>query len=117
MSVIDSEIRIIPFEQFIQPIRDASETVSKIAKLYNDAQHNKKITKLLMDRIAAANFAVSILRDDDLYTSTHYANLQRLVQVLHKMKKFSEETAQYDTLQKFLADNTVKIIEQKFNKL
>jgi hypothetical protein len=70
-----------------------------------------------MERISAANFAVCLLQDDDLHTSTHYANLQRLIQILHKMKKYSEEITQYNTLQKFLADSTVKIIEQKFNKL
>src|ERR1043166_4418129 len=90
------ETVVIPFSQFFPLIKDVGEILIKIMDLYNTAQHNKKITKLLAERIAAANSAVSILREDDLHTPTHYANLQRLVQVLQNMKKFSEDITQYN---------------------
>src|ERR1043166_6751221 len=92
----------IPFSQFIPFIKNESEVLSKVTELYKAAQHNKKIIKLLMERIAAANFALGLLRNDNLHTLTHYTNLQRLVQVIQKMKTYSEEIAQYNKLQKFL---------------
>ncbi|GBC03227.1 hypothetical protein RclHR1_05020004 [Rhizophagus clarus] len=99
---------VIPFAQFVPLIKDVAEILKKIVDLYGTAQHNKRITKLLMERVAAANSAISILREDDLYTSKHYANLQKLVQVLQKMKKYAEEITQYNKVQKFLGAQTIE---------
>ena len=63
----------------------ADDILKEITELFKMAQHNKNITKMLMERIDAANSA--ILRSDDL----DYNNLQRLVQVLQSMKKFIEK--------------------------
>ncbi|CAB5383127.1 unnamed protein product [Rhizophagus irregularis] len=105
---------VIPFAQFVPLIKDVADILKRIVDLYSTAQHNKKITKLLMERVAAAHSAISILREDDLYTSKHYYNLQRLVQVLQKMKNYADVITQYNKVQKFLGAQT---IESSFNNL
>src|SRR5436190_5648635 len=46
--------------------KSIAEILNEVTELYKTAQHNKNITKILMQRIAAANSAASILRDVDL---------------------------------------------------
>src|SRR5688572_11114668 len=91
---------VIPRSQFVRLIKDVNEILSKVTELYETAQHNKNITKILMERIAAANSTVNILQDD--LTSKDYTSLQRLVQVLQQMRKYIEEIVQFNTVQKFL---------------
>src|SRR3954447_11746659 len=108
----DTKIKIIPFEQFVQLINDVAKIFTSYIIRLNII---KKITKNLMDRIAAANFLISLLRDDSRTdTSSHYANLQSLVEVLQKMKTYSEEITQYNTLLNFLES---KSIDKQFNEL
>ncbi|CAB5381016.1 unnamed protein product [Rhizophagus irregularis] len=105
----------IPLSQFIPLIKDVSEIFSKVTDLYRSAHHNKNITRILMERISAANTCVNILLSrEDLLTSIYYKNLQRLVQVLHNMKKFIEEITQYNTVQKHLG---AKRIDNEFKEL
>jgi hypothetical protein len=99
---------VIPFIQFVPFIKEVADILKKVVDLYSTAQHNKRITKLLMERVAAANSAISILREDDLYTSRHYSNLQRLVQVLQNMKNYAEEITQYNKVQKFLGAQAIE---------
>ena len=76
----------IPFQQFVPLIKDGGEILVETMDLYNTAKHNiKLVTKPLAERIAAANFALGLLRNDNLHTLSHYTNLQRLVQVIRKM--------------------------------
>src|ERR1043165_1231402 len=103
----------IPFSQFIPLIKDVSEVLIEATELYQTAQHNKRIAKLVLERINAANSAVS-LKEDDLHTLTNYTNLQRLAQVIRKMKKFIENITSFNKLQKFLDS---KLIESQFNEL
>ena len=53
-----------PFAQFDSLIEDVAEIFNEATDLYKMAQHNKDITEKLMQRIDAANSAVSVLRDD-----------------------------------------------------
>src|ERR1051325_3862071 len=99
---IGTGVVFIPFTKFVPLIDEVANILSKVANLYHSAQHNKKITKILLDRITAANIAVSVLHDDDLYTSAHHANLQKLVRVLQNMRIYSEDITQYNTLRRFL---------------
>src|SRR2546421_12537028 len=101
------ETIVIPFSQFFPLIMDVGDMLNNIMGLYNSARHNKRLTKLLADRIAAANSAVSVLREDDLHTRQHYANLQRLFQVLRNMENFSKEMTQYNKLHKFLESKSI----------
>jgi len=106
---------VIPFAQFVPFIKDVAEILNSVTDLYRTAQHNKNITKILTERIAAAYSAVSILQTrEDLFTSKNYSSLQRLVQVLQKMKKYIKEITQYNTVQKFLG---AKLIENQFKEL
>ena len=110
-----SEVCIeIPFAQFDQLIKEVAIILEKFMDLYHAAQHNKRIAKLLLERITEANSSVNFLRYDDLYSSTQYANLQSLIEVLQKMKSYSKEITQYNTLIKFLRTKT---IESQFNEL
>ncbi|GBB91817.1 hypothetical protein RclHR1_01920021 [Rhizophagus clarus] len=105
----------IPLSQFIPLIKDVSEIFSKVTDLYKSAQHNKNITRILLERVSAANISVNILQArEDLLTSIYYKSLQRLVQVLQNMKKYIEEITQYNTVQKFLG---AKTIEKKYKEL
>ncbi|CAB4442260.1 unnamed protein product [Rhizophagus irregularis] len=105
----------IPLSQFIPLIRDVSEIFSKVMDLYRSAQHNKNITRILMERISTANISVNILQArEDLLTLIYYKSLQRLVQVLHNMIKFIEDITQYNTVQKFLG---ARKIENGFKEL
>ncbi|CAB4442257.1 unnamed protein product [Rhizophagus irregularis] len=82
----------IPLSQFIPLIKDVSEIFSKVTDLYWSAQHNENITRILLERVSAANTSVNILQArKDLLTSVYYKSLQRFVRVLHNMKKFIEE--------------------------
>ncbi|RIA99651.1 kinase-like domain-containing protein [Glomus cerebriforme] len=105
---------ILPFTQFLPLVKDVADILNKVIDLYSTAQHNKRITKLLIERIAAANSAIMILREEDLYSSRHYINLQKFVEVLQKMKNYSEEITQYSKVQKFLG---AQKIEEKFTDL
>ncbi|CAG8440210.1 6313_t:CDS:2 [Funneliformis caledonium] len=105
----------VPFAQFIPLIRDVTDILNKVTDLYRTAQHNKNITEVLMERIAAANSAVQILQArEDFFNSKDYTSLQRLVQVLQKMKKYIEEITQFNTVQKFLG---AKSIERQYKEL
>src|SRR6266540_3738484 len=100
---------VIPFAQFFPLIRDVADILNKVIDLYKTAQHNKNITKILMERIIAANSAVNLLQArEDLFTSKNYTSLQRLVQVLQKMKKYIEEITQYNTVQKFIGAKSIE---------
>ncbi|CAI2181198.1 9450_t:CDS:2, partial [Funneliformis geosporum] len=75
-----------------------SDILNKVIVLYKTAQHNKNITKVLVERIIAASSAVEMLKArEDLFTLKNYTSLQRLIQVLQKMKKFIEEITQPNT--------------------
>jgi hypothetical protein len=67
-----------------------------------------------MDRIAAAESAVKLLQEDDLYSSEQYTNLQAFTQVLKKMETYSEEITQYNKLRKYLV---AKTIESRYREL
>ncbi len=104
-----TSVTVIPFAQFFPLIRNVDEILNKVIDLYKTAQHNKNTTKILMERIIAANSAVNLLQArEDLFTSKDYVNLQRLVQVLQKMKKFIEEITQYNTVQKIMRDKSIE---------
>ncbi|CAB4391632.1 unnamed protein product [Rhizophagus irregularis] len=112
---IDTVELIIPPSQFISLIKDVSNILSKVIELYRSAQHNKNITRILVERISVASASINVLHArDDLLTSTYYKILQRLVQVLHNMKEYIEEITQYNTVQKFLG---TEMIEKKFKEL
>jgi DNA-binding protein YbaB len=114
-AVIDHADTIIPLSQFIPLINDVSDIVLKVKVLYESAQHNKKIAKLFMERISAAYTSVHILQArEELLTPAYYRSFQRLVQVLHNMKKYIEEIIQYNTVQKLLR---TKSIEKKYEEL
>src|SRR5581483_1670414 len=78
-------------------VKDVVGVLNKVTDLYCVAKYNKKITKILIERIVMALSALSILRDDNSYDSKYYANLQILVQVLQDMRKYSEDITQYDS--------------------
>src|SRR5581483_2926584 len=105
-----------PFARFVPFIKDVAEILNKTVDLRNMVEHNKKITKNLIERIAKAFSMLSIIREDDLYTSTHDVKLQELVQVLQNMKSFIEVITQCNTSQKFLGTKT-KTIEKGFKDL
>ncbi|GBC31718.1 uncharacterized protein OCT59_013053 [Rhizophagus irregularis] len=106
----------IPFAQFIRLIRIVSEIFLNVTDLYNrSSQHNKNITKILMERISIANVSVNILQArKDLLNTTYYKSLQRLVQVLQDMKKFIENITQYNIMQRYLEK---KVVENEFKEL
>ncbi|RIA99652.1 kinase-like domain-containing protein [Glomus cerebriforme] len=98
----------IPFSKLIPLIKDVNDIFNKVMNLYNTAQHSKKKIKLLIERIGTANSAVSILREENLYTLHYYNNLQRLIQVLQKMRKYIEELIQYNKMKKLLKSKSIK---------
>src|SRR6266480_108437 len=110
---IDLAISVVSFAEFVPLIKEVAEILGKINELYSTAQHNKKITKLLRERIAVANSTVCILQGEDLYTAVHFAGLQRLNQVLRKMQNYIEKISDYNALQNFLG---AKNIETQFNE-
>ncbi|CAI2194753.1 5249_t:CDS:2, partial [Funneliformis geosporum] len=106
---------VIPFTQFMPLVKEVTDVLNGVIDLYKTAQHNKNITKVLMERIIAANFSVEMIKArEDLFTLNNYTSLQRLIQVLKKMIKFIEEITQYNTVQKFLS---AKSIEKQFKAL
>ncbi|CAI2175517.1 13784_t:CDS:2, partial [Funneliformis geosporum] len=89
---------VITYRQFFPLVKEVSDILNKVIVLYKTAQHNKNITKVLVERIIAASSAVEMLKArEDLFTLKNYTSLQRLIQVLQKMKKFIEEITQPNT--------------------
>ena len=81
------EMVVVPFSEFIPLMDVVSRVLERVVDLYHTAQHNKKITELLMQRIAAAQSAIKLLREDDLYSSSQYSNLWFLKKWKHIAKK------------------------------
>src|SRR5262245_16985799 len=102
------QVVVLPFVEFVPLIDVISRVLEKVIDLYHTAQHNKKITKLLMDRISAANSAIKLLQEDDLYSSEQYTNLQKFTQVLKKMETYCGEITQYNKLRKYLAAKNIE---------
>ncbi|RIA93202.1 hypothetical protein C1645_27432 [Glomus cerebriforme] len=109
---------VIPSKQFLPFIKQISVIFGQATELYKTAQHNQNIAKILTERIIAANSFVNILYlREDIFNSYYYISLQRLVQVLINMKNYIEEITQYNTVQKFLEPEMIKMIEKKFKDL
>ncbi|RIA99615.1 kinase-like domain-containing protein [Glomus cerebriforme] len=98
-----------------EAINHVNKTLYEVIVLYKDAQHNKNITKILLDRFFEANTIVNILRaNEELFPSYYYTYLQRLIKVLLNMENYIKEITQYNTVIKFLKTKT---IEKKFKDL
>ncbi|RIA96769.1 kinase-like domain-containing protein [Glomus cerebriforme] len=105
---------------FIPLISEIAHIVSDIIKLYQTAEHNKRICGSLLSRATAAETAVNMLKirrleNEDVFKSKeYYRNFQKLVIVIGKIKDFIEEVSQIKGLRKFLAANS---IEEQFQNL
>src|SRR4051812_31990844 len=105
---------------FIPLIGEVTKLVEDIIKLYQTAEHNKRICGSLLSRATTAQTAVNMLEirrleNEDVFKSKeYYKNFQKLVIVIGKIKNFIEEVSQIKGLRRFLAANS---IEEQFKNL
>ncbi|CAG8543095.1 897_t:CDS:2 [Diversispora eburnea] len=107
----------LPFAKFLPLINDLSKVYETIIKLYQTAEHNKKICGVLLDRVTeAAVRNLKIRRDDNqkFFTEQNYLILRKLLGTIHRIKNFTNDISQLTGLRKYFQ---AKSIEQTFQEL
>ncbi|CAJ0866324.1 805_t:CDS:1, partial [Entrophospora sp. SA101] len=105
---------------FIPLISIVTILAGEIIQVYENAQYNKKICNVFIDRVEAAQLSVKALQrrkeenvkafQDEIY----YKNFVRFTEVLRKVKDFLESISQLHGYKKYLHANNVK---EKFKSL
>ncbi|CAG8823307.1 29878_t:CDS:1, partial [Racocetra persica] len=109
----------IPFSKFVPIINDIVSFTDEITGIYQSAEHNKRISRVLVDRVAAADSSIRLLkihRDDnkDFFNQENFVVMQKLSDNIQKIKKFIAEVTQLKGLTKYIH---AKSIENTFFEL
>ncbi|KAG9293214.1 hypothetical protein G9A89_010585 [Geosiphon pyriformis] len=101
---------------FIPLINDVTKLIRSIAELYQTAQHNKKICRLLLERVRIVEFAIEdmITDKENLQQKEYYKNFTELLTVIRKIEKFIKKVSNVHGLRKFL---NAYSIEDEFKNL
>ncbi|CAI2179071.1 11925_t:CDS:2 [Funneliformis geosporum] len=115
---------IEPFAVFLPLITEVTQVFNEIIKIYQTAEHNKKICGIFLDRVQIADTAVRNLknrRDENVefFTTNNLLHLQELVNVISKICKFVGEISQLTSLSKYIQakniENSVKELSSEFD--
>ncbi|CAG8557538.1 9081_t:CDS:2, partial [Racocetra fulgida] len=109
----------IPFSKFVPIINDIVSFTDEITGIYQSAEHNKRISRVLVDRVAAADSSIRLLKihkDDnkDFFNQENFVIMQKLSDNIQKIKKFIAEVTQLKGLTKYIH---AKSIENTFFEL
>ncbi|CAI2169792.1 7777_t:CDS:2, partial [Funneliformis geosporum] len=116
---IEATSDIVPFLSFLPLIKVVSEMFNEIIEIYQAAEHNKKTCGILLDRVQIADTAVRYFknrRDEngEFLSVGNLYNLQKLVHVIGKIRKFVGDITQLTGLFKYIQ---AKSIERDVKKL
>ncbi|CAI2170898.1 873_t:CDS:10, partial [Funneliformis geosporum] len=109
---------MVPFASFLPLITEVTQVFNEIIKIYQSAEHNKKICGILLDRVQIADTAVRNLknrRDEnvDFFSANNLINLQNLVYVVGKIRKLVEDISKLTGLAKYIqAKNLEKTVQE-----
>src|SRR5688572_6970910 len=103
----------VPFENFLPLISEVSSTFNEIVDVYQSAEHNKRISGIILDRTQVAGAAVKNLKNRrdqnvDFFTKENYFHLQKLIVLIRRMRKFIEETSQLKGLSKYIRAKSIE---------
>ncbi|GBC05876.1 hypothetical protein RclHR1_06490011 [Rhizophagus clarus] len=124
----------VPFANFLPLIGEVSKILREITDIYQTAEHNKRICGVMLDRVTIAESAIKNLQvrreeNEEFFSEENYVNLQKLVTVIGKIRKFVGEISQLKGLQKYIQakniektamdltkefDTTIKLLEFAF---
>ncbi|CAI2178739.1 5396_t:CDS:2, partial [Funneliformis geosporum] len=109
----------VPFVNFLPLITEVAKIYNEIVEIYQAAEHNKKICGILLDRVQVADADVKNLknrRDENVkfFSEKNLFNLNKLLNVIVKIRKFVEEISQLKGLKKYIQ---AKNIEKRVNEL
>ncbi|CAI2183815.1 19149_t:CDS:2, partial [Funneliformis geosporum] len=104
---------VIPFASFLPLITEVTKVFNEIIEIYQTAEHNKKICGIMLDRVQVADTAVRNLknrREDNIkfFSDGNLFNLQKLVHVIGKIRKFVEEISQLKGLKKYIQAKSIE---------
>ncbi|CAG8514450.1 5886_t:CDS:2 [Scutellospora calospora] len=103
----------IPFSKFVPIISDIISVTDEITLIYQSAEHNKRISRALIDRLAAVESAVRLLKIDkddnkEFFNQENFVVMQKLSDNIHKTKKFIGEVTQLKGLSKYIQAKSIK---------
>ncbi|CAI2166368.1 16326_t:CDS:2 [Funneliformis geosporum] len=104
---------LVPFSNFLPLITEVTQVFNEIIKIYQTAEHNKKICGILLDRVQIADTAVRNLknrRDEnvDFFSKFNFVHLQKLVHVVGRIRKLVEEISQLTGLSKYIQAKSIE---------
>ncbi|CAG8699513.1 2945_t:CDS:2 [Dentiscutata erythropus] len=103
----------IPFSKFVPIIGDIVSVTDEITLIYQSAEHNKRISRVLVDRIAAVETSIRLLKihkDDNkkFFNQENFVVMQKLSDNIQKIKKFIGEVTQLKGLSKYIHAKSIK---------
>jgi len=99
-------------DTYVPLIAIFTKIISKINRIYEEAQYNKKICNALMDRVEMADIAIKTL---SFRNQNYYNALNRLIDVMREIKDFMKDIFQLQDSTKFL--DSLGSIEDRFSNL
>jgi hypothetical protein len=110
----------VPFANFLPLIGEVSRLCNEIVEIYQTAEHNKRICGVLLDRVTVAETAVKNLKNRreeniDFFSEENYINLQKLVGVIGKMRKFLGEISQLKGLYRYVQSKNIEKLVRDLN--
>ncbi|RGB35434.1 kinase-like domain-containing protein [Rhizophagus diaphanus] len=111
----------VPFANFLPLIGEVSRLLKDIVDIYQTAEHNKRICGVMLDRVTIAESAIKNLKvrreeNEDFFSEENYINLQKLVTVVSKIRKFLAEISQLKGLQKYIQAKNIEKTTMDLNK-
>ncbi|CAI2162738.1 18464_t:CDS:2 [Funneliformis geosporum] len=112
----------VPFGNFLPLITDIAKIFNEIVKIYQTAEHNKRICGILLDRVQVADKAVRNIKhsreeSSEFFSEKNLFNLQKLLNVIVKIRKFVEEISQLKGLHKYIhAKDIEKSVKELMNE-
>ncbi|CAG8633736.1 5659_t:CDS:2 [Dentiscutata heterogama] len=103
----------IPFSKFVPIIGDIVCVTDEITLIYQSAEHNKRISRVLVDRIASVETSIRLLKihkDDNkkFFNQENFVVMQKLSDNIQKIKKFIGEVTQLKGLSKYIHAKSIK---------
>ncbi|CAG8528938.1 12596_t:CDS:2, partial [Racocetra fulgida] len=104
----------VPFSKFTK-INDIINITEEITPIYQSAEHNKRISKSLSERIVAIETSLRLLKaykDEhrEFFNKQNFVSIQKLSDIIQKMKTFISEITQLKGLRKYCQTKSIQTI-------
>ncbi|CAB4402280.1 unnamed protein product [Rhizophagus irregularis] len=110
----------VPFANFLPFIEEVSRLLKEIVDIYQTAVINKGICGVMLDRVAIAESAtknfLKVRENEEFFSAENYVNLQKLVTVVGKIRKFLAEISQVKGLKKYTQAKNIEKTAMDLNK-